>query len=241
MAPKPRSTRVTTGLKWAPDTAPSIQIRATRAPAVAAAFSSSCRPTSSGDSRLAMIPDPMTATTSSPVPSASATSRRAGRCRARRCRSRVGRRVGHHAAATSAVMRLAQLGHGAVERRPAGSATGSGIDQCSHVGPASSSSWARSQTVTTSRAAAGDSSSRRGCGVASGRGRPGAGGDGAGMHAAGGMGAGAVRRLVGELRPTARRRAGIGPSCGCTRTAPAGGGRRAPGTSSPSASRWRWT
>ena len=49
----------------------------TSAPAVAAAFSSSCSPTSPGDNRVAMIPDPITATTSSPVPSASATSRRA--------------------------------------------------------------------------------------------------------------------------------------------------------------------
>ena len=46
------------------------------APAVAAAFSSSCRPTSPVDSRLAMIPDPITATINIAVPNASATRRR---------------------------------------------------------------------------------------------------------------------------------------------------------------------
>ena len=43
---------------------------------MAAAFSSSCSPTSLGERRLAMIPEPMTATISKPVPSASATRRR---------------------------------------------------------------------------------------------------------------------------------------------------------------------
>ena len=76
MVPNIRSTRVTTGLKCAPDTAPNIKISPTSAPAVAAAFSSSCSPTSSGDRRLAMIPEPITATISMPVPSASATRRR---------------------------------------------------------------------------------------------------------------------------------------------------------------------
>ncbi len=68
---------VTSGLKCAPDTAPNMRIRPTSAPAVANAFSNSCRPTSPGESRCAMIPDPITATTSSAVPRASAASRRA--------------------------------------------------------------------------------------------------------------------------------------------------------------------
>ena len=83
MSPKARSSSVTTGLRWAPETAPSIQISPMSAPAVAAAFSKSSRPMSNGDSRLAMIPDPITAITRRPVPSASATRRRArSRCRA---------------------------------------------------------------------------------------------------------------------------------------------------------------
>ena len=81
IVPNSRSTSVTAGLKWAPDTAPNIRIRPISAPAVAAAFSSSCRPTSSGDRRLAMIPEPITAMISRPVPSASATSRGPGRVR----------------------------------------------------------------------------------------------------------------------------------------------------------------
>ena len=71
------------------------------------------------------------------------------------------------------------------------SATGSGIDQCSHVGRGSSSSWARSHTVTTSGGRSATSSS--GVGAASVEveaGAPG-GGDGAGMDPSGGMGAGA--------------------------------------------------
>src|SRR5262245_52749485 len=47
--PERRSTRVTTGLKCDPDTAPNMRINPTRAPAVAAEFSRSWRPTSSGD------------------------------------------------------------------------------------------------------------------------------------------------------------------------------------------------
>ena len=46
---EPRSTSVTTGLKCAPETAPNMKISPIRAPPVAAAFSSSCSPTSSGD------------------------------------------------------------------------------------------------------------------------------------------------------------------------------------------------
>ena len=46
------------------------------APAVAAAFSSSWSPTSPVESRLAMIPEPITATISIAVPKASAARRR---------------------------------------------------------------------------------------------------------------------------------------------------------------------
>jgi hypothetical protein len=76
VVPSSRSVRVTTGLKWAPETAPNMRMRPTRAPAVAAAFSSSWSPTSPEESREAAIPEPTTAITSSAVPSASAASRR---------------------------------------------------------------------------------------------------------------------------------------------------------------------
>ena len=58
-----RSTRVTTGLKWPPETGPKARISATRPAPVASAFSSSCRPTSCGDSRWAAMPEPTTAVT----------------------------------------------------------------------------------------------------------------------------------------------------------------------------------
>ncbi len=67
---------VTTGLKCAPDTAPNMRISPMSAQAVAAAFSSSCSPTSPVDSRLAMMPDPITATINIAVPNPSATRRR---------------------------------------------------------------------------------------------------------------------------------------------------------------------
>ena len=51
MPPSSRSASVTTGLKWAPETEPNARISATSPPAVAIEFSSSCRPTSSGESR----------------------------------------------------------------------------------------------------------------------------------------------------------------------------------------------
>ena len=52
-----------------------------RAPAVAAAFSSNCNPVSSGDRRLAMMPEPITAMINGAVPTASATKRRvSARC-----------------------------------------------------------------------------------------------------------------------------------------------------------------
>ena len=62
--PKNRSASVTTGLKCPPDTGPKARISATRPAPVASAFSSSWRPTSSGDSRCAAMPEPMTTVTS---------------------------------------------------------------------------------------------------------------------------------------------------------------------------------
>ena len=44
--PNSASTTLTTGLKCAPDTGPNARINATSPPAVAAAFSNSCRPAS---------------------------------------------------------------------------------------------------------------------------------------------------------------------------------------------------
>src|SRR5215207_7739682 len=76
MSPKTRSTSVTIGLKWAPEIEPKARINAIRAPAVAAAFSSSCSPTSSGERRLAMIPEPTTAMIRKALPTSSASSRR---------------------------------------------------------------------------------------------------------------------------------------------------------------------
>ena len=75
IVPNSRSTRVTAGLKWAPDTAPNVQMRAISAPVVAAALARSWTAVSSV-SRVAMIPEPITAMTRNPVPMASAASRR---------------------------------------------------------------------------------------------------------------------------------------------------------------------
>ena len=74
--PSNQSTIDTTGLKCAPDTGPSIRISTASPNAVAVLFSSSCRPTSFGDSCWAAIPEPTTTVTSSPVPRNSANSRR---------------------------------------------------------------------------------------------------------------------------------------------------------------------
>ena len=54
---------VMTGLRWAPDTDPSARMIATSAAPVATAFSKSSRPTSSGLSFAAAIPEPITAIT----------------------------------------------------------------------------------------------------------------------------------------------------------------------------------
>ena len=67
---------MTTGFRCAPDTGASAATRTARPRAVTSEFSSSWRPTSSGDSRWAAMPDPTTTATSRPVPSPSASSRR---------------------------------------------------------------------------------------------------------------------------------------------------------------------
>ena len=118
-----------------------------------------------------MIPEPITATISRPVPSASATRRRDEVDReCRRCRSR--------AAASSSVMppparsRMRWRSSATVASNafagPTG--TGSGIDQCSQSGSGSSSSWARSHTVIVNAGRCRTSSSE--VGVASPRSRP---------------------------------------------------------------------
>src|SRR5688500_12134847 len=77
MPPRMRSASVTTGLKWAPDTFPKARMSAISPKAVAIEFSSSCSPSSPGESRWAKIPEPTTMATSRPVPTASATTPRA--------------------------------------------------------------------------------------------------------------------------------------------------------------------
>ena len=74
--PKAASTKDTTGLKWAPETAPNIRMRANSPAAVAAAFSNSCRPVWPGDRRWAAIPEPITTAARSALPRYSASSRR---------------------------------------------------------------------------------------------------------------------------------------------------------------------
>ena len=75
MLPSSRSTRVTAGLKWAPDTVANMMISPISAPAVAAAFSKSCSPTSPGERFSAMIPEPTTAMIKNALPIASAARR----------------------------------------------------------------------------------------------------------------------------------------------------------------------
>ena len=74
--PKAASTSDTTGLKCAPETGPNIKMIANSPAAVAAAFSSSCRPASSGDSRWAAMPEPTTSAARNALPRNSASSRR---------------------------------------------------------------------------------------------------------------------------------------------------------------------
>jgi hypothetical protein len=75
--PNSQSAAVTTGLKCAPETGPNNnKIRTASPNTVAVEFSSSCSPTSSGESCWAAMPDPTTTVTSSAVPRNSASSRR---------------------------------------------------------------------------------------------------------------------------------------------------------------------
>ena len=63
--PSHQSAAETSGLKWAPDTGPNIRISTASPNTVASEFSSSCSPTSSGESCCAAIPEPTTTVTSS--------------------------------------------------------------------------------------------------------------------------------------------------------------------------------
>jgi hypothetical protein len=75
-SPEPRCwTTLTTGLNDA-ETDPRARISAVSTTPVASAFSRSCNPASLGEDRWAAIPEPMTAATRNPVPTASAVSRR---------------------------------------------------------------------------------------------------------------------------------------------------------------------
>src|SRR3984957_8379596 len=74
--PKAASTKETTGLKCAPDTGPTMRIRAKSPVAVAAAFSSSSRPVLPGESRWAAMPDPTTTAARNAEPMNSAVRRR---------------------------------------------------------------------------------------------------------------------------------------------------------------------
>lgn len=70
------SAAVTTGLKWALETGPNIKMSTANPKTVAVEFSKSCKPTSSGDSCAAAIPEPTTTVTSKAVPTNSARSLR---------------------------------------------------------------------------------------------------------------------------------------------------------------------
>ena len=95
---------------------------------MAAAFSSSCRPTSPVDRRLATMPEPITATISIPVPNASAASRRVRSRRSAPVPVSTSRTSSTSLGCSSSVMtppptrrpcaiRLAELGQRRVERR----------------------------------------------------------------------------------------------------------------------------
>ena len=71
-SPSAASARVTTGLKWAPETGPNMWMMTSRTPAVAAALASSTTPTSLL-SRSAMMPEPTTPASRKAVPMNSAT------------------------------------------------------------------------------------------------------------------------------------------------------------------------
>src|SRR5579884_1699260 len=58
MPPNAASTKDTTGLRWAPDTGPTIKMMVNNPAAVAAAFSSSSSPVWPADNRWAAMPEP---------------------------------------------------------------------------------------------------------------------------------------------------------------------------------------
>ena len=63
-------------MKWPPETGPNIKMIANSPAAVAAAFSSSCRPVWPGDSRCAAMPEPITTAARNALPRNSAVTRR---------------------------------------------------------------------------------------------------------------------------------------------------------------------
>src|SRR5262249_47472994 len=71
-----RNTRVTAGLKWAPDSGPSTVISTARPAPVANVLPSSARATLPPARRSPMMPEPITTASSSAVPNASAAKRR---------------------------------------------------------------------------------------------------------------------------------------------------------------------
>src|SRR5688572_17415180 len=73
--PRQASTRVTAGLKWAPEMPAKVTIRAARAAPVARVLASSASAPLPPARRSPMMPDPTTAAASSPVPTASPASR----------------------------------------------------------------------------------------------------------------------------------------------------------------------
>ena len=117
MPPKRRSARVTTGLKWAPDTGPKARISATSPAPVAVEFSSSCRPTSSGDRRWAEMPEPTTMATRNAVPTSSAVAApRRGRVDRSAQQQRAGGlpgagRAAHRPSAAGSTVRSSPGGH----------------------------------------------------------------------------------------------------------------------------------
>ena len=72
--PRNQSASETTGFRCAPDTGPNNRISTVNPRKVAVLFSSSCRPTSFGDSCSAVMPEPTTTATSRPLPMNSASS-----------------------------------------------------------------------------------------------------------------------------------------------------------------------